>query len=228
MCSAAWTFHESGYEFGFNRDEKWTRPHSADPALETDHSVAGACARDAGAGGTWLFTNEFGVTLAVMNAYPGGKIPPPGKRSRGRIPLVAGDAETPEGIERRLMHLEWDNYAPCHILLISPKGSLHYCWDGIDFRSIGVPPRHFFTTSSVKSKCVEFSRISRFEELANSTISEILRDTVAADPASAIFLTREDAGTVSLTSVKVDLSEIRFVVTRRDGESHEIIFPRRG
>ena len=85
-------------------------------------------------------------------------------------------------------------------------------------RSIGVPPRHFFTTSSVKSKCVEFSRISRFEELANSTISEILRDTVAADPASAIFLTREDAGTVSLTSVKVDLSEIRFVVTRRDGE----------
>lgn len=228
MCSAAWTFHESGYEFGFNRDEKWTRPHSADPALETDHSVAGACARDAGAGGTWLFTNEFGVTLAVMNAYPGGKIPATGKRSRGWIPLVASEAETSESIEQRLLNLKWDDYAPCHILMISPEGSRHYGWDGINFRSTGVPPRRFFTTSSVESERVGLSRIVRYEELASSTISEILKDTVADDPASAIFLTREDAGTVSLTMVKVGLLDIRFEVSRRGGESHEIIFPRRG
>ena len=70
MCSAAWTFHQGGYEFAFNRDEKWVRPLSRDPQLEVHHPVPGACARDAAAGGTWLFANESGVTLAVMNAYP--------------------------------------------------------------------------------------------------------------------------------------------------------------
>ena len=228
MCSAAWTFHESGYEIGFNRDEKWTRPHSADPSLEVGHPVAGACSRDTGAGGTWLFTNEFGVTLAVMNAYPGGKVPTPGRRSRGWIPLVAAEAETAEGIEERLLNLRWDDYAPCHILLISPEGSRHYFWDTIEFRSSGVPPCHFFTTSSVESERVGLSRISRYDALAGSPIAEILKDTVAPDPASAIFVTREDAGTVSLTMVKVGLLEIRFEVSRRGGESQEIIFPRKG
>lgn len=228
MCSAAWTFHDDGYEFGFNRDEKWTRPVSRDPQLEGQHPVPGACARDSEAGGTWLFTNENGVTLAVMNAYPGSMIPLPGKSSRGMLPLVAAAHATAERIEQALFtETEWSHFAPCELLLIDHEGLRHFGWDGESFASLPAPAANFLTTSSVATEAVRKARHSRFDRIASSDVTAILNDDTADDPAAAIFVTRDDGGTVSQTFVTVGAREIIFASRRRDESLQEIRFPRK-
>jgi hypothetical protein len=228
MCSAAWTFHEGGYDFGFNRDEKWARPVSRDPQFEGDHPVPGACTRDSEAGGTWLFTNEFGVTLAVMNAYPGGMIPQPGKTSRGVLPLLAAAHATADRIEKTFFtETEWSKFAPCDLLLIDHEGLRHFGWNGESFASLSAPAANFLTTSSVATEAVKITRRSRFDRIASSGVSAILNDDIADDPAAAIFVTRDDGGTVSQTFVTVSVREIIFASRRRDESLQKIRFPRK-
>ncbi len=226
MCSAAWSFCEGGYELAFNRDESWTRPLSSDPSLENDHLVPGVCARDTAAGGTWLFTNQAGITLAVMNAYPGDRIPLPGKCSRGDLPLMASLHQNPACPDNRLADVTWENYAPCELLLIAPEGVRHFGWDGATFRTHPTPARNFLTTSSVRTTHVRNARQSRFDAISGLPVGEILDDTLAEDPAEAIFVTREDGGTVSRTSVVVGPEFIRFIVTRRGEAERQVAFPR--
>ncbi|MGL5017864.1 MAG: NRDE family protein [Luteolibacter sp.] len=227
MCSAAWNFREGGYELAFNRDESWTRPLSSDPSLENDHPVPGACARDTAAGGTWLFTNQAGITLAVMNAYPGDRNPMPGKCSRGHLPLLAGLYQDPSRPDNSLADVTWENYAPCELLLIAPEGVRHFGWDGANFRTHLPPARNFLTTSSIRTTHVRNARQSRFDAISGLAVGEILDDTLAADPAEAICATREDGGTVSRTSVVVGPETIRFTVTRRGETARQVIFPRK-
>lgn len=215
MCSAAWKFTDGGYELGFNRDEKWSRPPSLDPQWETEHPVPGACARDGAAGGTWLFTNSCGITLAVMNAYPDGRIPEAGEVSRGFIPFLAAASEAPEQIEAALMQTSWQKFAPCRVLMIAASGARHYGWDGISFSSLQSPEENFLTTSSFKCEEVCAIRRARFKEISDWPIAGILDDELAADPAAAIHASRSDGGTVSRTSVIVDGGSIRFAVRRR-------------
>jgi uncharacterized protein with NRDE domain len=226
MCSAVWNFREDGYELGFNRDEKWTRPLSQPLSLEKQHPMAGACARDAAAGGTWLFTNEFGVTLAVMNAYPGNQIPPPGKVSRGWIPQLASIHSTAEAIEEALEKTHWNNFAPCEILLIDTSGLRHFGWYGEALERLPNPPRTFLTTSSVRTDLAKKARCQRFDELSQFPIFSILNDASTDDPDASIFVTREDAGTVSQTIVTVTQEDISITHQRRAEPSYKIVFPR--
>lgn len=226
MCSVAWSFREGGYLLAFNRDESWTRARSADPSLETDHLVPGACARDTAAGGTWLFTNQAGITLAVMNAYPGDRIPPPGTQSRGKLPLLAGLHQNPCIPENHLANIAWENHAPCELLLIAPDGVRHFGWNGAIFHAHPPPTRNFLTTSSIRTTHVRTTRQARFDVISGLSVGEILDDTQAEDPAEAIFVTRGDGGTVSRTSVVVSPQTIQFAVTRRGEPARQIIFPR--
>jgi len=228
MCSIAWAFRDGGYELRFNRDEKWARPVSADPAFEPVHPVPGACARDASAGGTWLFTNENGLTLAVMNAYPGGKIPAPGRRSRGLIPFAAASAASIDQAADALMAAGgWEDYAPFEAVFIAEGEMRHFGWDGESFRRLPAPGRNFLTTSSIAGETVKAARNARYDAISASPLSVILADSATTGtPATAIYVTREDGGTVSQTSVLVTATEIRFAVQRRDEPVQEIRFPR--
>jgi hypothetical protein len=227
MCSVTWKFQNNGYQLGFNRDEKWNRPLSADPELAKPHSTAGACARDGGGGGTWLFTNEHGITLAVMNAYPGGVIPIPGKSSRGLIPFLAAQHASFSALEQAMFAHAWVDHSPCDIVLFTPDIMRHYGWDGIAFRAHPAPPQPFLTASSVNGEVVRKARISRYGLISNQTIQQILDDEIAEDPSCAIHVRRDDGGTVSRTFVTVTATEINFSVARRGESAKEIIFPRK-
>lgn len=227
MCSVSWKFHNDGYQLGFNRDEKWNRPLSADPSLETNHPIAGACARDGGGGGTWLFTSEHGITLAVMNAYPGGIIPPPGKSSRGLIPFLAAHHASLSALENALFVHTWNDHAPCDIVLFAPGEMRHYGWDGVMFRAHPAPSQPFLTASSVDCEAVRNARTARYRLISDQPIQHILDDDVAEEPACAIHVKREDGGTVSRTFVTVTATEIRFSVARRGESAGEIVFPRK-
>lgn len=223
----AWAFRDGGYELRFNRDEKWTRAASADPSFETGHPVTGACARDTAAGGTWLFTNEFGLTLAVMNAYPGGRIPAAGSRSRGEIPFAAAIVRTIDEAESVLKAYACTEFAPFEAILIAENEIRHFGWNGEKYHKLPTPPRTFLTSSSVESETVKATRNARFDLISSAPLSAALDDDFAPhNPATAIFVTREDGGTVSQSCVIVTGSNIRFSVRRRGGPRQEISFTR--
>ena len=226
MCSVSWKFQNDGYQLGFNRDEKWNRPLSADPSIEKHHPITGACARDGGGGGTWLFTNGHGITLAVMNAYPGGLIPIPGKSSRGLIPFLAANHASVSALGHALSSHAWVDHAPCDIVLFAPEEMRHYGWDGAVFRAHPTPPQPFLTASSINCEVVRKARTARYRLISNQTIQQILDDETAADPACAIHVRRDDGGTVSRTFVTVTATEIHFSVARRDEAAIKIAFPR--
>lgn len=226
MCSVSWKFHNDGYQLGFNRDEKWHRPVSADPGFEENHPVAGACARDGGGGGTWLFSNEYGITLAVMNAYPSGVIPPPGKTSRGQIPFLAAIHSSVSALERALFAHPWEDHAPCDIVLFAPDGMRYYGWNGGAFRAHPAPTQPFLTASSVNGEVARKARLARYELISSQSIQQILDDEIAEEPSCSIHVRREDGGTVSRTLVHVSAAAIHFSVARRSEPASEIVFPR--
>jgi hypothetical protein len=179
---------------GFNRDEQWSRAASHDPVFETHHSVPGACARDAAANGTWLFTNVYGLTLSILNAYPKGLQPAPGKISRGRIPLLAASEESWEKIETALLETTWQDFAPCEILLLAPGEIGHYGWDGRNFTKHPSPKENFLTSSSVRTKDIRKARKTRFRQISHLSVDSILDDISVADPPASILVTRQDGG----------------------------------
>lgn len=215
MCSISWIVRESGYELVFNRDEKWARAKSLDVKFEAHHKVPGFCARDAQANGTWLFTNEAGLTLALFNAYPGNTAPQPGKRTRGQIPLLAGEADCAEALVQLLRDKHYGDYAPFDLLLFDDLTVRSFGWDGFEFCEKAIGGLPFLTSSSVKSQHVVAARKERFRQIQRLPLTEILNDTKAVKPEEAIYVTREDGGTVSQTIVRVSQDEIQFSVTRR-------------
>lgn len=220
MCSISWVIREDGYELVFNRDEKWSRPQSLDCRFETDHAVPGFCARDALAEGTWLFTNEAGMTLALFNAYPGNTQPAPGRQSRGKIPLLAGKVESCGELVELLKSQQYNDFAPFDLLLLDSSGAQLFGWDGFEFLQKTIGDLPFLTSSSVDSKRVVAARRRRFLQIRHWSLVEILSDTEAEHPEEAIYVTRKDGGTISQTIVWVSRDEIQFAVTRR-GESRQ-------
>lgn len=220
MCSISWNVREEGYELVFNRDEKWAREKSLDVRFETHHKVPGFCARDARANGTWLFTNEAGLTLALLNAYPDNSVPKSGKKTRGQIPLLAGEVESSGELVQLLQSKSYLDYAPFDLILLESSIVRQFSWDGSNFceKAIGALP--FITSSSVNSERVIATRRKRFEQIRHLPLAEILNDTEAAQPEEAIYVTRTDGGTVSQTVVRFNRDEVQFSVTRR-GESQK-------
>lgn len=214
MCSVSWNFNEDGYELIFNRDEKWSRASSLDCTFEEHHPVSGFCARDGQANGTWLFTSETGLTLALFNAYPATSSIF-GKRTRGEIALLAGERESSGMLVKLLLSKCYADYAPFDLLLLDDSKAYHFGWDGSEFCEKTIDMPFFLTSSSVDSQRVVTARKKRFKQIRHLPLNEILADKKAKRPEEAIYVSRLDGGTVSQTVVHVRRDRIQFSVIRR-------------
>lgn len=214
MCTAAWQHFPGGYELAFNRDELWNRALSLDPKFEDAEPLAGFCSRDGTAGGTWLFVNETGLTLALLNAYPDEKIPPPGKRSRGEIPLIAKQCETINQVADRLQAMNLEDYAPFYLIALSPDEEAMFYWNSDQLQAPFKPEKKFATSSSVNPEHVRRMRTERFESLGEMPLSERLADSFAINAPEAIQVSRDDGGTVSRTSILVTAEKLHYSFAR--------------
>lgn len=218
MCTAAWRkLDKHGYQLVFNRDERWSRACSLPPTYEKEHVIPGFCARDADAGGTWLFTNRSGLTFALLNAYPNGDVSSRGEQTRGQLPLLAAECQTVEAAMSILCTRPLAAYAPFRLLLLSLEECRLFFWDGCQFSHQKLSESGFLTSSSVRTQAVVSARQARFEVLlANDLdLTECLSDTFAEDPSEALYVTREDGGTVSQIKVSVTDQSIDFIHTGR-------------
>ncbi len=70
MCTVSWLADHDGYCLLFNRDEKRTRGVAQPPQIYLRDQVRFVAPIGADGGGTWLASNEYGVTICLLNAYP--------------------------------------------------------------------------------------------------------------------------------------------------------------
>lgn len=237
MCTVTWAATDHGYVVWFNRDEQRTRPPAEPPRVQHRRGVACLAPVDPQGGGTWLSVNEFGLTVGLLNYYAAGVVAPSAHpRSRGLLVGDLADAPDPETVWARLAGTEPARYPPFLLVCFDPLGRAGLArWDGqqLSRRKLTEADRPL-TTSSFRSAEVEASRRERF--LAQAPTADTLRAFhIGRDDrgeAYAVWMSRPDAHTVSLSGVVVTPSRVSFSYAERDvgerpGAERVLTLPRR-
>jgi hypothetical protein len=116
MCTVSWIHQPNGYQLFCNRDEKLTRKAAGPPELLSRDGVRYVSPVDGDAGGTWIATNEFGLSLCLLNGRP----PHEGSRSRGLLLLDLICAAGTEEVFQRVSELDLGCYSPFSLAVLEP------------------------------------------------------------------------------------------------------------
>src|SRR6516225_10904193 len=128
MCTVTWIREPDGYQLLCNRDEKLTRGKAEPPRLALSAGVQFLAPVDADFGGTWIATNEFGISLCLLNGVPG-----PSSRSRGLLVLDLISLPSVEALVDRVRKLDLSLYAPFTLAGIERQNPAAVIeWDGTD------------------------------------------------------------------------------------------------
>jgi hypothetical protein len=174
---------------------------------------------DSDGGGTWLSTNEFGLSLCLLNGS--ASFEPSGiRQSRGFLLRELAWAVSAEECAQRLRYLDLSLFAPFSIVILaSGRSAILAQWDG---RELTVDPDgdgHMpLTSSSYDAAGVRRARLNEFARRAGAAhpIDPALlywfhssHGTVPG--AYSTCMHRPDAETVSFSWVVVSRDEIRFL-----------------
>jgi len=230
MCTVSWTLRPEAYDLFFSRDEQRTRPLGEAPQFLKAGRTKILAPRDPMGGGSWIFSNEYGLSACVLNAYP-PTISPFGiagaPRSRGRLLLDLAFASDFLELEGALSEaLSANTYAACFIVVFSLKEGVGW-WicNGGPLRRVRSPVRPPITTSSWDSERVSAQRQKVFQTMTRGSDApavDCLRAyheaTEQDADAFSVRMSRPDARTVSLTHVAGDEVGIQMSYAERDAD----------
>ncbi len=218
MCTLSWRRHDQALEILFNRDESLARPEAEPPSEEVISGTRVLAPRDPTGGGTWLWTNEYGLTLCLLNNYQAqNNEPVNGQRSRGLLALDLAPLASMAQLEQHLHATDCSLYQPFYLIVFSPRQSpAGWCWDGRSLKATSTP-NNPVSTSSLYPRLVPrlrqfYYRTATINGLRTLTTEQHLRlhrSRKPWPPAFAIAMSRPDRGTVSLTRVRISDAEAR-------------------
>jgi len=228
MCTASWWFgKDGGYELFFNRDEQKSRPIAGAPKAFINEGVTFLAPTDTARGGSWIATNEFGVTVCLLNHYPdvcNSERMQDDAPSRGQLVLSVAGVATVREARERVASEALSRFKPFHLLAIAPNQSIGFMtWDGRHLAQTADEVTAPITTSSYQSRAVIAERRRQFALLVSGAgvVSrpplEIFHDQ--HDPvnrAYSVLMNRPDACTVSQTHVHVNSVRTRMSYQRID------------
>ena len=223
MCTVSWLHHGSGYQLFCNRDERLSRARASGPEITQRDGVRFLSPTDLAAGGTWIGTNEFGVSLCLLNGSPKGA--DCGERqykSRGLLlPELLTAASLVEASER-VWNFDLLSLSPFTLAALEPgQHTAMIEWNGREKAVLPYgDPYMPLASSSLDPEGVQTKRRDEFHRRLNSAgalDSDLLLTfhmSHGAEPdAYSPCMHRPDAETVSFSWVKVTDSEIRFSYT---------------
>ncbi|MEM8993896.1 MAG: NRDE family protein [Acidobacteriota bacterium] len=220
MCTVSWcSAEDGGYELFFNRDELRSRRPALPPRRIERDGVEILTPVDADAGGSWLTSNAYGVTVALLNRY-GVKAPAKPdltpRRSRGQLVLDLASGAGRFQVTERLRRFDLGAYPPFTLLVLEVgRGPVTAAWDGRRLDPVTAPDPPL-VSSSYDVDLVTRSRL----DLWRRTVDPDDADTLAAfhrshwptRGAASPCMHRDDARTVSSTHLRVTagLVEMRY------------------
>jgi len=218
MCTMTWFVKEDGYELFFNRDERLSRQRAMLPTVQQSEEVNYISPTDADAGGTWIATNQYGVTVCLLNHYQFEQIETyKDWTSRGEIVRLFAPIVDLVSAKRSFDQLQLNDYRAFRMFIIDRHGSNLLCvWDGHSARvekNVTTPK----SSSSVDAKHVKKARKQLFVDLnlVNSTdVQDYLNYHSSHLPSrsqESVCMHRDDAKTVSFSHISVDEHQVSFV-----------------
>lgn len=228
MCTVTWGYpgageaeappDGAGYYLFMNRDELWTRGEARPPRANDDGTTRFVAPRDADSNGTWIASNEHGLTVCLLNHYPPGAVnqpdpPDPGYTTRGELPLRLMSARTVHGAEELLAEATLTQYRPFTLFLIAPsEPPLVLQWGGDRIKRFASvrPP---LVSSSFDSDRAARTRRQAYRQLVDTASPEALehfhRSHEPARGPYSVCVHRDDGGSRSLTRVEVNRNAVR-------------------
>ena len=220
MCTATWLADGGGYSLLFNRDEKPTRVVAEPPRIHTRDGVRFGATIDADGGGTWIATNEYGLSVCLLNAYPkAGLRSGTAIESRGRIPIDVASSRSLEEVGERMNRMDLGYFAPFHLLALEPyRAAWLFEWSGSRLTlDDDADQRMPLTSSSFESTAVAASRRAAFQDriakrtgITRTSLERFHSGHEPAPGAYSVCMHRPDAQTVSFSRVRVSARRVRF------------------
>ena len=203
----------------FNRDEQHNRATSLPPTGWDEGFLA---PRDADAGGSWLAAKPDGTLLALLNHYPPDQPFIPEAKSRGSlVTMLASRDVVPSASILRKLGVE--RMKPFRLVVLSRSTSVLLTWNGRRImRKTLANEGGFITSSSWNTKPVTAARQKVYRQWRRTASDGNLADMIefhsfashAKGSAWAICMSRDDARTVSLNTVRVTNSHVE--MTQQD------------
>lgn len=199
MCTVTWIQEDSGYQLLCNRDEKRTRKPALAPSITARDGVRILCPIDGDCGGTWIGTNEFGVSVCLLNGT--NCHVPHDTRSRGLLALDLIPLPSVASICEHIRAADLSVFAPFTVVALEPRRPAALVeWNGLQksvrFRS---ERRSMLTSSSFDPDGV---RKMREEAYALSASPLEFHHRCGANAYSPC-MHRPDAATVSFSWIRV-------------------------
>ncbi|QJY38247.1 hypothetical protein HOO69_16830 [Vibrio europaeus] len=214
MCTLSWVYHGNNhYEVYFNRDEQRSRLPALEPQSVLIDGVHCLMPIDPVGGGSWISTNEHGVTVCLLNFYQG--MTPNGElTSRGLIIKRLASSCSSQTVDSRLLEMDLSSFAPFTVVSFDTRRNANetvlWTWDGEQLRR-----SHAF--APIVSAAMHFEearqyRLELFNELITTMpdheVGRLFHQTYDANyPHLSPLMERNDARTVSFTSVVVSSSK---------------------
>ncbi len=221
MCTMTWFVNHDGYDLFFNRDERLTRRRALLPSVQKHELNSGGLTyispTDADAGGTWIATNDMGITVCLLNHYQFEQIETyKNWISRGEIVRTFSAVLDLNQAETMFSGMVLDDYRAFRMFIIEPNGENRLMvWDGHTARierNVKMPK----SSSSVDAKRVKASRKQLFVDMGldkSKSAEEYIKYHSSHHPSrskDSVCMHREDAQTVSLSHVKVTSEGVFF------------------
>ncbi len=236
MCTLSFLRVPQGYSLMMNRDESPQRPK---PEQIRQASIEGADAAlrrvvypvDPASNGTWVGANDKGVVLAVMNQHPHGYQRPTKAQSRGRLIPEGLKAGTAIHALERIAVLDLGSTPPFLVLGLDEESApLSLAWDGQHLeRRLYADGALELSSSSFEPNDVLPTREAQFDLMLKSIEGQDAAEVLAAQEAyhfsqepqpgaRAVWMTRDDARTVSFSHFLIQPKQVLLRYLERDAK----------
>jgi len=221
MCTVSWLRQAEGYVLLCNRDERHSRKPAGGPRVGNVRGVSFVAPVDGDHGGSWIGANQFGLTLCLLNRY-GDWSTDPDKNyiSRGLLLTDLLDCRRSQDVTERLNDVELDRFQPFTMLAFSiEEPAILIDWTGsectIQLDAEALVP---LTSSSLKDSKVLALRRKLFAEMLSPPrridldgLHQFHRSHLPERGPYSVCMHRDDAATVSLSSVTVGPDTVEFL-----------------
>jgi len=224
VCTLTWHDRAAGYRVFFNRDERRERKPGLPPEVRESGGTRFIAPQDGDFGGTWIASNEHGLSVCLLNGFPAGAAAPARARTefttRGELPRLAIALASSAEVAAWLNAHDLTRFRPFLLVTFEVGGAgLVADWSGIALSiKCGRPVEQPLVSSSFYSEEVRRSRVAVFRDFERQSAGSAepamhLAFHASHRPAEGPHspcMHRPDASTVSFSQVEVDARQVRF------------------
>jgi len=238
VCTVSIVTWAGGLRLVANRDEQRSRADALPPRLVERNGVHSIQPIDAASGGTWVAVNEFGVAFALLNVNPATPFQA-GTHSRGEIIAALAALDSIEDVVEAMKAVDHAQYSPFRLICAAGEVAVEIAPYLSLRRQHALDSPVMFTSSGLGDDRVEGPRRRLFDELVGVTDAGGRKTIDRQDsfhahrwsdaPHLSVFMSRDDACTVSRTVIEVRERGVAMTYAGRpDWESRTLRMPRAG